>query len=196
MALALAIPAAAQAPTNAYQPFQQPTGAQVPPVVILCATGTNRDALPCGSLAAPLNVMSAPFVRASRSPFILPATTTPQQYMVTQPTGSTTYRGYNPCANADVRVMSVAPLEPIVTQPVTVNGKTLPGVLLVTSRTEVIDEFSGTRLGRGPETLGSAANPNGGQDRIISIMLVPIPGYPADLTGVTCLYEHMYGRGS
>lgn len=141
-------------------------------------------------------VMTSPFVRTMRSPFILPATTTPQQYMVTQPVGSTTYRGYNPCANADVRVMSVAPLEPIATQPVTVNGKTLPGVLRVTSRTETVDEFSGTRLGRGPETLGSASNPNGGQDRIISIMLVPIPGYPADMTGVTCLYEHMYGKGS
>ncbi|KMO15779.1 hypothetical protein [Methylobacterium indicum] len=145
---------------------------------------------------APQSPTPMPFVRASRSPFILPATTTPQQYMVTQPVGSTTYRGYNPCANADVRVMSVAPLEPIATQPVTVNGKTLPGVLRVTSKTETIDEFSGTRLGRGPETLGSASNPNGGQDRIISIVLVPIPGYAADLTGVTCLYEHMYGKGS
>lgn len=184
---------------STYEPWVTPDGKGIIGQVIYCvtgATGKPREAAPCGSVAAPMNVMSSPFVRASRSPFILPGTTTPQQYMVTQPIGSTTYRGYNPCVNADVRVMSVSALEPIVTQPVVINGKTVPGVLRVTSKTEVIDEFSGTRLGRGPETLGSASNPLGGQDRIISIMIVPVPGYTGDISGVTCLYEHMYGRGS
>ncbi len=35
----------------------------------------------------------------------------------------------------------------------------------------------------------------GGPNRIVSIMIVPIPGYPADLSGMTCEFELMYGNG-
>lgn len=115
LALALAIPAQAQAPTNAYQPFQQPTGAQVPPVVILCATGTNRDALPCGSMAAPLNVMTAPFVRAVPDPIIFDGvTTTPKQFAIAKPPAATTYRFVNPC-DVDVRIKKVGSLTETIT---------------------------------------------------------------------------------
>ncbi len=123
-------------------------------------------------------VMTAPFVRTMR-PVHPAATTTPQQYMghpgpsARRPTGATTLRqrgraGHvRSAAGADRHAAGHG------------QWQDAPGRAAGTSKTETVDEFSGTRLGRGPETLGSASNPNGGQDRIISIMLVPIPGYPA-----------------
>ncbi len=148
-----------------------------------------------GGYAEAINPRPMPFVRATRSPFVFPATATPQQFMIHQPDtsalGAATYRAYNPCAHADVRIMTVSPQAPVVTQ-----ATDYPGVLKVTSKTEVIDRLSGVRFGRGAETLGSASNPIGGSDRIVSIMLVPVPGYPADLTGVTCEFELLYGTGS
>lgn len=175
---------------SSYEPWRTPEGTGVIGQVIYCTTGKPREAAPCGSMAAPMNVMSAPFTRKVRSSFMMPVTTAPQAFVYTQPADATTYRGFNPCAGADVRIMSVQALEPLKTEP---TG--YPGVARVTSKTEVIDRFSGIRMTRGPETLGSAANPSGGQQRIVSTMLVPIPGYPADMTNMLCEYEIMYGNG-
>lgn len=140
-------------------------------------------------VAPPLNVMAMPFVRATQSPFVFPFTTTPQQFLVTQPANTNTYRAFNPCVHAHVRITSVRALGPVVSEPTA-----YPGVRRVTSATEVIDRLTGYRFGSGAETLGSAANPMGGADRIVSGMIVPITGYQADLTGVTCEFELGYGQ--
>jgi hypothetical protein len=161
LALAGAPPATAQQSVNGYLPQPSPT----------------------------VKVMVMPFVRATQSPFIFPFTTTPQQFLVTQPPDTDTYRAFNPCVQAHVRITSVKALGPIVSEPTI-----YPGVRRVTSPTEVIDRLSGYRFGSGPETLGSAANPMGGVERIVSGMIVPIPGYPADLAGVTCEFELGYGQ--
>lgn len=186
--LALGLSAAALAAN--YSPWKQPSGDDITGVVINCATGQGRTAVPCGGISAPMNVMSMPFVRATQNTFTFPATTTPQQFLISQPPRTTTYRAFNPCVQADVRITSVKALEPVKTA-----ATDYPGVLAVTSRTETVHSRSGTRFGRGSETLGSAANPMGGADRIVSIMLVSIPGYPADLAGVTCEFELGYGNG-
>lgn len=173
-----------------YLPWLGPNRENVSSTVIYCATGEGRNVVPCGGLQSPISVMSAPFTRKVRSSFMMPVTTAPQSFVYTQPAGATTYRGFNPCAGADVRIMTVSALEPLKTEP---TG--YPGVDRVTSKTEVIDRYSGIRMTRGPETLGSAANPNAGSQRIVSTMLVAIPGYPADMTNMTCEYEIMYGNG-
>lgn len=140
------------------------------------------------SVPAPVSPLPMPFLRTG-DPSIIPATTTPQQYIISQPDGTVTYRAYNPCVSADVRIKTVAPLEPITT----VDTK-YPGVKQVTSKTDVVSTYTGTRYGRGPETMGSTANPISGGSRVVSIMLVPIPGYPAQVDQMTCEFELQYGR--
>lgn len=159
--------------------------------IALAFMGVASLALADNFTPAPMSPTPMPFIRATQSPFIFPFTTTPSQYLITQPPGSVAYRAFNPCVNAHVRITSVKALEPVVTQPTA-----YPGVLKVTSKTEVIDRYTGYRFAPGPETLGSAANPMAGPDRIVSGMIVPVPGYPADLSGVTCDFELGYGRGS
>lgn len=161
---------------------------------LACLLGSTAASAQTSQLnAATQSPQPMPFVRAVRSPFVLPVTATPQQFIITQPADTRTYRAFNPCVAADVRLMTVSPLEPVVTQPTA-----YPGVLKVTSKTEVIDRISGMRYGRGPETLGSSRNPIAGQDRIISTMLVPIPGYTAtgDISNLTCEVEMHYGNSS
>ncbi|KTS37702.1 hypothetical protein NS228_18575 [Methylobacterium indicum] len=180
--LLLIAPALAEPPPTVAPGAAQ--SVQLQPVAIYGADGR------VVSFPDPNRTMVMPFVRATGSGFMFPATSSPQQFLVTQPAGTTTYRAYNPCAAADVRITSVSALEPLVAV-----ATEYPGVARVTSRTGTIDRFSGTRFGRGAETLGSAANPMGGPNRIVSIMIVPIPGYPADLSGMTCEFELMYGSG-
>lgn len=142
-----------------------------------------------------MNPLPMPFQRQG-DPYIMPATTTPQSYIIPQPAGSRSYRGVNPCINADVRVKTVSATAPITTQPVVVNGKTIPNVLRVTSATEAVTEFTGTLfVSRAPETLGSTPTPDGSLNRVVSIMIVGIPGYAADLSSTTCLFNLGYGNG-
>lgn len=105
----------AQAQQGTFQPFTLPNGAQVPSHVVLCATWETKQAWPCGSMTAPLNVMTAPFVRAAPDPIIFDGvTTTPKQFAVTKPAGATTYRFVNPC-DVDVRIRRVSSLSEQVT---------------------------------------------------------------------------------
>ena len=184
----LALPFSA-APAAAQQAVLSTDSKTIPALALWCLTGTDLQMLPCGP-AAPLSVMTMPFVRATPNSFMFPVTAEPQQFLITQPAGSMSYRAFNPCAQADVRVTSVMALAPIWT-----TTTTYPGVLKVTSATGTIDKFSGLRFGRGSETVGSGKNPMAGQQRIVSAMLVPIPGYPSDLAGLTCEFEIHYGGG-
>ncbi|GEP12804.1 hypothetical protein [Methylobacterium gnaphalii] len=131
-----------------------------------------------------------PFMRAA-DPFLLPATSTPQQYLITQPEKTASYRGVNSCLMADVRIKTVKASAPITSTPTP-----YPGVSKVTSPTATVSEMTGTRfMARWGEWLGSTPNPMGGQQRIISIMLVPIPGTSTDISGLTCIFELGYGNG-
>ncbi len=99
------------------------------------------------------NPLPMPFQR-SGDPILLPATTTAQQYSVTQPLDTASYRGVNPCS-VDIRIKTVASMSTQVTA------------------------TTGTRfLSRTAETLSSTANPMGGQTRIVSIMTVAPPAAP------------------
>ncbi len=110
------------------------------------------------------NPLPMPFQR-SGDPIFLPATATPQQYTVTQPLDTTSYRGVNPCG-VDIRIKTVSSMSTQVTA------------------------STGTRfLARTAETLSSTANPMGGQTRIVSIMTVSDPG-PGG-----CVFELQYGNG-
>ncbi|WP_342152330.1 hypothetical protein [Methylorubrum sp. SB2] len=62
-----------------------------------------------------LNVMSAPFVRATIDPIIFDGvTTTPKQFAISKPANATTYRFVNPC-DVDVRIRRVSSLSEQVT---------------------------------------------------------------------------------
>jgi hypothetical protein len=141
------------------------------------------------TVPAPLAPMPMPFLRAGE-PSVIPGTPTPQQYVIVQPDDTVTYRAFNPCATADVRIETVEPDGPLVTQPTP-----YPGVLKVTSKVKAsITKYTGTRYGRGSETMGSTRNPMGGPQRVVSIMTVPIPGYSGDISNLVCEFELHYGR--
>lgn len=98
-----ASPALAQQGT--YEPFTQPSGAQVPAFVMLCATGTGRVAAPCGAKTAPFWVMSMPFTRLHSAPIRLKNIgPTPKSFPISRPPEATTYRIVVPC-DVDVRVL-------------------------------------------------------------------------------------------
>jgi hypothetical protein len=102
-ALAAARPALAQQGT--YQPFTQPSGAEVPAFVMLCATGTGRLALPCGALSSPFYVFGMPFTRLHSAPIRLKDIgAAPKSFQITRPAGATTYRIVNPC-DVDIRLL-------------------------------------------------------------------------------------------
>lgn len=129
-----------------------------------------------------------PFQRIGGA-FAFPVTTTPQTYVITEPDGSASYRGVNPCS-ADIVISTVVPTaQPVTTQPVTMNGQTVQGVQLVTSPTGSVDQFAGTLfLARTSETLGSTVNPMGGSVRYVSIMALSAPSSP-------CAFRLGYGTG-
>lgn len=138
----------------------------------------------------PFPTLSMPFQRAG-DPFIFPATATPTQYVVTQPPGTRSYRAINPCLNADIRVKTVAATAPVVSE-----ATAYPGVRRVTSAADSVTAATGTRfMGRYGETLASTFNPLGGGQRVISIMIVPVPGSTVDVSGFTCPFELGYGMG-
>lgn len=111
--------------------------------------------LPTAALAqaspppAPLAPVPMPFIRAG-DPFLLPATTTPTQYQIAQPAGSTTYRFVNPCS-VDIRIKTVS------------------------SMSDQVTASTGTRfLARTAETL--ASSPALTNPRTVSIMTLGDPG--------------------
>lgn len=104
---------------------------------------------PMGTSANPLQVTTMPFTR-SGDPAILAAGPTPQQYQITQPPGTTSYRFVNPCS-VDIRIKTVASLSTTITA------------------------TTGTRfLARTSETV--ASTPALTNPRIVSIMTVGDPG--------------------
>ncbi|KMO33901.1 hypothetical protein VQ02_19855 [Methylobacterium variabile] len=98
-----------------YQNWVGPNGEQMPGFVLGCPTGVARQVVPCGGMGAPLNVMTAPFVRAVPDPIIFDGvTTTPKQFAVTKPATATTYRFVNPC-DVDIRIRRVGSMSETVT---------------------------------------------------------------------------------
>ena len=61
---------------------------------------------PIGIASNPIQVTAMPFTR-SGDPFILPAGQAPQQYEISQPVGTTSYRFVNPCS-VDIRIKMAA----------------------------------------------------------------------------------------
>lgn len=137
------------AAATGFSPWRQPDGSNLSGFVLNCATGQGREAVTCGSMDAPLNVMSAPFVRATMDPIIFDGvTTTPKQFAISKPTGATTYRFMNPC-DVDVRIRKVSSLS------------------------ETVTPITGTRyLARTVEVVGTS-NPS-----FVSIMAVSAPSAP------------------
>jgi hypothetical protein len=145
---------------------------------------------------SPMSPVPHPFERAG-DPNFIPATATPQNYYITQPVNTSSYRAVNPCINADVRIKTVLAPAPVATTPTS-----YPGVSQITSPVvNPISPISGTRFtARATETLGSTPNPNTTSSvmRAVSIMLVPVPGYStaADIANQTCVFELGYGNGT
>ncbi|WP_342163060.1 hypothetical protein [Methylobacterium sp. SD21] len=166
-----------------------PDGAKIEPLVLWCRSGVGLGAVPCGGPANPLNVLASPFARAAKA-FALPVSTTPQTYAIVQPAGTAAYRGLNPCP-VDIVISSVAATAPVTTQPVVINGQTVPNVLQVTSPTGTVNQFEDTYfMARSGRVLASTANPMGGTTRYVSIMAVADPG------ATPCAFRLHYGGGS
>lgn len=92
---------------------------------------------------------TTPFFRM-RDPHFLAATATPKQYVIEQPTGSTSYRLVNPCS-VDIRIKTVS------------------------SMVETVGPTIGTRfLARTAEVL--ASSPPYMTTRTVSVMTVADPG--------------------
>ncbi|GJD63765.1 hypothetical protein [Methylobacterium frigidaeris] len=172
-----------------YQNWVGPNGEQMPGFVLGCPTGVARQVVPCGGVGSPIGVIAQPFVRMGKAA-ALPVSTTPRTYAITQPVGALTYRGINPCT-VDIVVTSVAASLPVVTQPVTIDGETIPNVQLVTSPTGTVNRFEDTLfMARSGRTLSSAPNPMPGTTRYVSIMALSDPG------STPCLYRLGYGMGN
>jgi hypothetical protein len=105
-------------------------------------------------LASAFAADTTPFFRM-RDPHFLSATTAPKQYVIEQPTGSTSYRLVNPCS-VDIRIKTVS------------------------SMVESVGPTIGTRfLARTAEVL--ASSPPFMTTRTVSVMTVADPG-PAGCT--------------
>lgn len=115
--------------------------------------------------------------------------TTPQTYAIVQPQGAKAYRGINPCP-VDVVIATVTASTPAATQPVTMDGETVPNVQRVTSATNTVNRFEDTLfMARSGRVLGSSANPMGGSIRYVSIMALTDPGT------TPCAFRLGYGYG-
>ena len=98
---------------------------------------------------APLAPVPMPFIRAG-DPALMAAGPTPQQYQLSQPPGSTTYRFVNPCS-VDIRIRTVSGM------------------------TDTVSPLTGTRfLARTAETL--ASSPPLTNPRTVSVMTLGDPG--------------------
>lgn len=141
------------------------------------------------SSPAVMNPLPMPFTRSGVS-FAIPVNATAQTYAIEQPAGSVSYRGVNECP-VDIVVTSVTVTPPVTTEPVVVNGETIPNVLRVTSPTESVNRFTGTFFfGRTGRNFGSSPNPvSGSTTRYVSTMALSAP--PA-----WCAFRMLYGRGN
>jgi hypothetical protein len=147
LAVALLMATTAFAQQGAFLPWKQPSGAFVSGQVLLCDTGVDRVAVPCGGPAMPMGVLAAPFIRSgSGDPIIFDGvTTTAKQFAITKPPDATSYRFVNPC-NVDVRIRKVGSL------------------------TETVTLTTGTRfMARSAETLGTS------EPKFVSIIATAAP---------------------
>jgi hypothetical protein len=129
-----------------------------------------------------------PFTRDGVS-FVLPVAAQAQTYAIDQPAGTMSYRGVNECSS-DIVVTSVVPSLPVTTQPIVVNGETIPNVQLVTSPSPSVNRFTGTFFfGRTGRNFGSSPNPAGGLRRYVSVMALVAPT-------AWCAFRMLYGRGN
>ncbi|GJD73349.1 hypothetical protein [Methylobacterium goesingense] len=158
-----------------------PTSVTLQPVAVYDADG-NQVFGPGGGIA------TVPFQRLGKA-FALPVSTTPQTYAIVQPAGAKAYRGINPCS-VDIVISTVTASMPAATQPVTMGGKTIPNVQIVTSPTGVVNEFEDTYfMARSGRILSSSANPMSGSIRYVSIMALADPG------ATHCAFRLGYGGG-
>lgn len=99
-----------------FTPWKQADGSNLSGMVLLCDTGANRIAAPCGGPTTPMTVFSTPFSFANGGDPIIFAgiTATPKQFQVDKPASATSYRIINPC-NVDIRARRVADLTQQVT---------------------------------------------------------------------------------
>lgn len=142
-----ALVAAAGALAQVYTPWRQQDGTQITGMVMNCATGQGRLAMPCGGASSPMTVLATPFVRSgSGDPIIFSGiTTTAKQFAITKPADATSYRFVNPC-NVDVRIRRVG------------------------SMSESVTLTTGTRfLARSSETLGTS------EPKFVSIIATAAP---------------------
>ena len=106
--LAIGVGAAALVALAAQRGFSewtQPDGSALFGSVIYCSTGKPKEAAPCGSLAAPMNMLSAPFTRLHSTPIRLKGLgPTPKSFAINRPPEATTYRIVNPC-DVDIRLL-------------------------------------------------------------------------------------------
>ncbi len=99
-----AVPAHAQSNIETFW-YQQGNGAMLQGTVLNCATGQGRAAAPCGGMASPMNVLSAPFRRLHSAPIRLKALgPAPKSFPISRPADATTYRVVVPC-DVDVRLL-------------------------------------------------------------------------------------------
>jgi len=90
---------------SSYDIWHQPDGTGIVGQVIYCSTGKPREAAPCGSMAAPMNVRTYPFARSMKNPIKLKGLgPTPKTFAVQLPAGATTYRIAQNCF-VDVRLL-------------------------------------------------------------------------------------------
>lgn len=139
---------------------------------------------------APVTVMAPqpPFTRSGLT-FAIPVSTQPQTYAIEQPVESMSYRGFNECF-VDLVVTSVTVTQPVTTEPVVVNGETIPNVRRVTSATDSVNRFTGTFIAaRTGRNFGSSQNPVPGSIRYVSTMALTQPQ-------AWCAYRMLYGRGN
>ncbi len=129
-----------------------------------------------------------PFTRLNDT-FAIPVSVQPQTYAIEQPVGSMSYRGANEC-DKDIVVTSVSVTAPVTTQPVVVDGETIPNVRLVTSASGTVNRFTGTFFfARSGRNFGSSPNPAGGSTRYVSTRALSAPsGW--------CAFRMLYGRGN
>ncbi|MBY0259590.1 hypothetical protein [Methylobacterium sp.] len=106
----------ALAAQTGFTPWKQADGSNLSGMVLLCDTGVNRIAMPCGGALTPMTVLSTPFVRSGTGdPIIFDGVSTvAKQFAITKPADATSYRFVNPCS-VDVRIRKVANMQESVT---------------------------------------------------------------------------------
>lgn len=118
LTFALAIGASAVvglAAQTGFLPWRQPDGSNLSGFVLNCATGVGREALPCGGMASPMNVLSAPFRRLHALPIRLKALgTNPKVFPIERPADATTYRVVVPC-NVNIRLLGAKTADEVLT---------------------------------------------------------------------------------